>query len=370
VVEKEGYKDLTSPVVGVPPEVTDLDLTLPLLTRLALAAQVELSPNREDSAPPESVVTYTHILTNTGASEYTFTITHESSQGWTVTHDSPITVGDKVSRTLVVSVSVPAGAISGTVDTTVITATSWDDSSVSAAVTDTTTVGHAPGVELEPGSTRNAEPGDVVTYTHILTNSGNHTDTFDLSISSGWGTLVLGQVTDKLGAGKKETIVVSVTVPNDASDGSYTTVITAASRADNSVRDTAEDITNVGRVPGVQLGPDREELTEPETVVTYNHTLTNTGNHTDTFDLAVSPGWAALMTSSPITVGQNLTHTFLVSVSVPADAISGTIHTTIITATSRYDDSVLDTATDTTQVRTGESYIYLPLVVRNHGSGR
>jgi hypothetical protein len=61
------------------------------------------------------------------------------------------------------------------------------------------------------------------------------------------------------------------------------------------------------------------------------------------------------------------TETVVVSVTVPADAISGTVDTIIITTTSKHDDSELDTTTDNAQVEGDKSYIYLPLVVRNSG---
>ncbi len=104
---------------------------------------VALSPNHTDSANPNSVVTYTHILTNTGNDPDTFDIAHHSSQGWIVAYDTPINAGYGQTATVVISVTVPAGVISGTVDTTVITATSQADTNVWASATDTTIIGGA-----------------------------------------------------------------------------------------------------------------------------------------------------------------------------------------------------------------------------------
>jgi len=83
----------------------------------------QLTPDRSDTALPGEVVTYTHTLTNTGSLTDTFDITHHSSQGWPVDYDTPITLTAGGSATLIVSVTVPTSAISGTVDTATITAT-------------------------------------------------------------------------------------------------------------------------------------------------------------------------------------------------------------------------------------------------------
>jgi hypothetical protein len=130
----------------------------------------------------------------------------------------------------------------------------------------------------------------------------------------------------------------------------------------------------VAQDAGVELSPGYSQVVEPGTVVTYSHTITNTGETTDTFTLAAtssedwpvqlladdhSPGTAML----PLQLGADLTDTFVVSITVPADAPRGTADNTVITATSGIDDGVSTTVTDTTIVRT---YIYLPLAMRSY----
>ncbi|HET89416.1 MAG TPA: DUF11 domain-containing protein, partial [Chloroflexi bacterium] len=74
-VEAEGYSSLVSPVVGVPPEVTDLDLALEMA-----APEVMISKSVEGTGggvggtanlPLRGVVTYTIALNNTGSSPAT-----------------------------------------------------------------------------------------------------------------------------------------------------------------------------------------------------------------------------------------------------------------------------------------------------------
>ena len=85
-------------------------------------------------------MTCTHSLENTGNAADTFALSHDSSQGWTVTYDSPVALDPGEQTTVVVSVTVPAGALSSTVDSTTITATSQADPAVSDTATDTTTI--------------------------------------------------------------------------------------------------------------------------------------------------------------------------------------------------------------------------------------
>jgi hypothetical protein len=104
------------------------------------------------------------------------------------------------------------------------------------------------------------------------------------------------------------------------------------------------------RVVGLQFAPDRSTVATPGTVVVYSHTLTNTGAYTDTYAInhASSQGWVVTY-SSPLVVGLGGTATLWVSVTVPADAVSGTADSTLITATSQAYPYPFDTVQDTTR---------------------
>jgi hypothetical protein len=120
---------------------------------------------------------------------------------------------------------------------------------------------------------------------------------------------------------------------------------------------------------GVALEPNRSSTANPGTAITYTHTLTNTGNQTDTFELdySSSQGWAQVSPTSFITLANGATQTVLVAITVPSDAISGTLDTTVITATSQAVPGVSDTAIDTTTVRVGGD-IYLPIILSKGSS--
>jgi uncharacterized membrane protein len=264
-VAAAGYLSRTSPVVGMPagmlpPVVTGLDLALMPMPSYGVA----LAPNRTGTAYQGQVVTYTHVLTNTGNRPDTFDLEVTSSQGWDVllgglypsgTAHLPWQMDPGMAATLLVSVTVPAGAIDGTVDTTTVTATSRTDPGVYDTVTDRSIVRQMPGVALAPDRVGRAHPGSVVTYTHVLTNTGNGPDTFDLAVASsqGWEVTLGGlhpsgtaHLPWPMDAGMTATIMVSVTVPAETLRGMVdTTTVTATSQLDPVVFAVALDTTAI-----------------------------------------------------------------------------------------------------------------------------
>jgi hypothetical protein len=225
------------------------------------------------------------------------------------------------------------------------------------------------GLDLSPGYEAIAEPGGVLTFTHTLTNTGTLTDAFDMTFSTAWGNPAT-QTPVTVAQNMTKVVDVRMTVPADASSGEvHTVTVTATSQLDPSVSDIAVDTVRVV-VPveaGVILAPDFEEDASAGDVLTFTHMLTNTGTITDAFDMTLSTGWGSLVTSTPITVAQSIMERVHIRVAVPADAVSGTVHTVTVTATSRLDPSVSDIAVDTMMVMATDklSRVYLPLVLRN-----
>jgi uncharacterized membrane protein len=200
-------------------------------TTVGQVVGVSLEPNRSADADPGTVLAYSHTLINTGNETDTFDLSHVSSQGWTVTYDTPVVLDSGEEATVVVNITVPADALGDSVDSTTVTATSRTIPTVSDTATDTTTVNRVAGVSLAPDRSGAGEPGTVVTYSHSLINTGNYVDIIDLShvSSQGWTVTYAPSVT--LDPGEETTIMVSVTVPIGVPDGTVdSTVITARSQ--------------------------------------------------------------------------------------------------------------------------------------------
>lgn len=107
-----------------------------------------LVPDNAATATGGETVDYTHTLTNTGNAADTYDLAATSSLGWAVaiidpatnTEISYVTVAASATADLVVRVTVPGSPAEGATDATVLTATSLGNSSVSAGVTDTTSI--------------------------------------------------------------------------------------------------------------------------------------------------------------------------------------------------------------------------------------
>jgi hypothetical protein len=124
---------------------------------------------------------------------------------------------------------------------------------------------------------------------------------------------------------------------------------------------------------GVDLSSGYEQEGEAGGAVDYTHTITNTGDESDTFRLeaANSQGWTVTLKGGvwpegtnrlPLQLDVEVTATFTVTVGIPDTAKASTTATTVVTATSQADSGVYDTLRDVTTVE--EYHIYLPLVLR------
>ncbi|HLF90720.1 MAG TPA: hypothetical protein VI451_17370, partial [Anaerolineales bacterium] len=112
---------------------------IPVITPIETVGTL-LTPNRTGTAAPGEVITYTHTLTNTGSISDTFELSYTSSQGWTAVFSDSIRLNPGESALVTIALSVPPETPNGTVDQLIFTATSKTVPTVSASVTDTTTV--------------------------------------------------------------------------------------------------------------------------------------------------------------------------------------------------------------------------------------
>ncbi len=329
---------------------------------------VEFAPDRTSNVnsnpSQEIVITYTHRFTNTGNCPDDFDFLYHSSQGFDVTvapnpvHLQPDEVAD-----VTVYVTVPPTTTTDLlVDTTIVTG-QLDVGLPREAVVDTTIVNQAAGVDLAPDNTATiTQPASAeiqVLYTHTLTNSGNYSDTFDLTWANedGWQTTVNGQSGQPVEVTVGSNLTTSVQVATILPEWVYTitnrTVVTAASQFSPTVTGSAMDTTVVRR-PGVLLWPDYEQNVGPGDVITHVHWLTNVGGVSDSYVITYHSdlGWGAVApaTVSTLLPGEGTTITATISVPSGTDILSGTGDTLVVTATSQITSVVYDTAEDVTVV--------------------
>ena len=340
---------------------------------------VRLSSNMAKAEQPGRTLHYTHTLENLGNINDVFTITAASGQGWnlSVTPSGPIALNAFGSASVGIQLTVPATAISGTLDVTVITATSIYSAAIADTVVDTTTVITAPqsitrAVSFEPDNAKTVLANLSVYYTHTLKNTGNTADTFSFTSSSsqGW-TLTLSPAGPiNLDAGESAEVQATLAVPAGVSAGTVDlSVITATSAYSQAVFDTVTNTTTITDVQSVSLSltpPFSSSMQSPGNTVVYRHTLRNTGNGNDTFTLnfASSQTWGSLQPLGPLTLGPGQGAPITVSVAIPAGAGNGITDLSVLTATSGVDTGVFKTAVDTTTAHL--EMIYLPIILKNY----
>ncbi len=327
--------------------------------------RVELEPDCTGGSYSGDAIIYTHIVTSAGYYTETLDLTWHNEHGWDVEVNGntaqPLTVmlGVGFTATVQVAVHVPASALSDTVDVTTITATSQYNADAFDTAVNTTTVVLTRTVVLKPDrvSWVDSDAGSPVevSYTHRLTNTGNYTDTFDLIWVSDQGLTVtlVPTVATLLGAGVGTTVCATVTVSPMPTDTVLvdTTVITAVSQSVITVSDRVSDTTYVNLDLGVELEPNREGSSVPGSV-SYIHTLTNTGNYTDTFTFTAesSQGWKVKVPDS-VEVGPGLAEPVWVTVTIPDKTLSDTVDISVIMATSHFSTAVSASVVDTTTVK-------------------
>jgi len=324
---------------------------------LTFLSQVTMTPDTAaGSALPGATATYTLTITNNSDGWRTFDVLVESSD-W-VTTVAPALVGmyPGNSKTVTVTVTVPAGAALGDFDEAVILTQMRSDTRHTDRSTLTTTAAEATrGVDLTTADAAEAAlPGQSAAYTLTLTNTGNAVDSFDLTATGNtWPGVTISPATvTNLAAGGTASITVTVPVPADAGGTSDVVTITAVSQADAAATDSLDLTTTAAEATrGVDLTTaDAAEEALPGQSATYTLTLTNTGDAADSFDLTASGNTWPGVIISPATV-TNLaaggTASITVTVPVPADA-GGASDVVTITAVSQADAAATDSLDLTT----------------------
>lgn len=236
------------------------------------------------------------------------------------------------------------------------------------------------GVIVTGQTIASANPGQTLLFQNIITNRGNITDTYDISLRG--STFPAGSVITLLGAngapladsnsngvpdtgpvtaGGSATVVVRVVLPlGILPGGPYRVAKTARSIADGRITDTDDDILlGIVRKCEVRLEPDNRARVRAGASVTYSHTLTNVGNCEETIRGALgggAAGWIANAVldpastpngtlagvasaanpaaSTPVVLAPGQSANYLVVVTAPTTARAGDIATHTITVNS------------------------------------
>jgi uncharacterized membrane protein len=267
----------------------------------------------------------------------------------------------------VLSVRIPNNAAGGTIDNIQVIAQSKYDNTKSdnkICMAQVTQIRRGVAIRISP-TEGTAGPGENLTFTVTVTNTGNVADNYrlirsDIAVPS-WGPTLDNYSLENVPAGANKTTTLRITVPSGAVNNAQDNVtITARSRTDNTIENsascTAQAVGPVSRGVSVSISPSSQSGAKGATL-TYTITVSNTGNDLDTFDLTASDdhGWELQLDTDTLTIPSGEDTTANLSVTVPSDAKGGDSDLITITATSEADPtkSASDNCTATATVPGG-----------------
>ncbi|MDW8402578.1 NEW3 domain-containing protein, partial [Chloroflexus sp.] len=262
-----------------------------------------------------STATYTLTLSHTASVTRTYSLTLDSTRGWT-SGPALVEVPPSGSVQIIIGVAVPFTASAGDTDTTTVTARS--DQTVSNSVTLTTVAQAVTIIPAQPVVSPGQiveRTGNTVTFTHTVTNTGQLTG--NLSITrpdgssglpvfsgtppAGWNIASATFGSTTLAPGATTTLTIVANTPSSgtllAGDYPFTFRVRATSQQGAQIFTEQSDpaTTDTVRVPVVRnfdftaVAPTTRQLT-PASSVDFSYVITNTGNFTDTFIITPPTG--------------------------------------------------------------------------------
>ncbi len=238
----------------------------------------------------ETGASYTLRITNNGNTEDTIRLTTSGDVNATISSSS-VTLKQNTSSNVTLRVSGDALAKAGDYKVKV-TATSQGDDTITDEITTTTTISKVYGFTFEGVGELTTETSDAsegVSFTLKITNTGNTDDVITLAKTGTKATLSQNEVS--IAYGESTQVTLTISADDLAKAGDYEVKLTATSKGDNTITHEVTTSTNILPVYSVKLdskGPSANSTQDSVAGVTYNLTVTNTGNTEDTIILGSS----------------------------------------------------------------------------------
>ncbi|HEX9765521.1 MAG TPA: hypothetical protein VGA36_02070, partial [Nitriliruptorales bacterium] len=329
---------------GVSPDGQEVSDTADATVPLAFSPSVSLTKTADvDSASPGDVVTYTYVITNTGDVTLTNVDLNDDVLGAIIGLNgvSPLTLAPGESITTRVSQTVTEADLPGPiVNTAVTTGTPPVGPDVDDAAVESVDVTSNPGIQVvKTPSTTGATVGDTITYTYVVTNTGDVTLTDVTVVDDLLGAVTLEQTT--LAPGASTTGSLTHTVTGDDLPGPIVNVATATGTppVGPDVSDDDDAQVSLTSNPAIEvvktadIEPDAEGFKlvafEPndgdDETIGYSYVVTNTGDVTLT-DVTLVDDVLGTITLADTTLepGESTTGT-ATHVLTQADADFGTV---------------------------------------------
>ncbi len=297
-------------------------------------------------------------------------------------------VNPGATRDFIVRIIIPGAAAAGGPYLAVVEAISANNPAVSNLTTDEITQVNPAAVDIGnydgvPGTNnvpvnQNADPGVDVDFALDVINTGGSIDSYSLSsaVPGGWtvtfyedtngnGVLDVPELTPiasigPVAAGGEVNIIARVSVPGGEAPGVNNTTFRATSQNNPAIFDEIANTVTVNTAASVTIVPDRNGTATAGGTIRYTHTVTNTGNVSDTFLLSFvsSNGWGYSffdLLNNPIAsviLNPGVSEDVVVQVSIPGGVPIGTVETGTITVTGQA-TAATDNAIDVTTIVAG-----------------
>ena len=348
-------------------------LTLPVQSAIMESTDIQITKSDSpDPVNPGQSLIYTLIVTNNGPSNaINVTLTDNISSkiqnseysldsgttwnSWT----SPLNLGDMGngdSKEVLIKGIVDPLATGIIINEAIISSDTLDyypSNNIATARTSIVTANY--GVDITAPANQSGNPGDTLTFTFSIKNTGNTADTYNWQVTDSktpdWITSALSGVTGSVAPSATTTVDVSVKIPSSASGSDFDDITLAAtSQGDNTKIDNDTARANVNSLYGVDVTAPANQSGNPGTTLTYTFKVKNTGDTSDSFTLSLSGNsWPSIITSpsSPVTIAAGATQDVSVSVTIPSGAAGRATDTVILTATGTHSQTDSDLVTTT-----------------------